>query len=886
MTRTLLHDALANSPFPWQEQLLERLLRNELPRALDLPTGLGKTSVMAIWLVARALGASVPRRLVYVVDRRAIVDQATSEAVRLRDWAATVDELRLGDRGLPVSTLRGQFADNREWLEDPASPAIVVGTVDMIGSRLLFEGYACSRKMRPFHAGLLGCDTLFVLDEAHLVPPFERLLEGVCGSAELWPDIGDFDAVIPRPRLMSLSATGRHSGDQVFTLTKADREHAIVRQRIHATKCLNWHDAKSAKALPRELAAHAWRIASECDKPVRVLVFANKRDDAESAKAALLALARVDRGKDASLPAAELFVGARRVRERERAAEGLRELGFLAGGSDLADHAFVFATSAGEVGVDLDADHAVSDVVAWERMVQRLGRVNRRGGPSREATVVLVADPDGKFTDGVRPIVELLPPIAGGARLGSPAALMRVREQALADDELADRLSKASTPEPDYPALELPLVEAWAMTSLPEHTGRPEVQPWIRGWPEDDQPQTTVVWRDLSDLTELGPGLSVVLEATPPQITERLETGTPRVSAWLKRRAEAVRRRAKAKPEESLLGEKTLVAICLDAAHEPSASRFNLSQLADADDKRLQRAIAGQTVVVHAHLGGLSDDGLLDIKADDVVVTPERGDEGWYVGGRDGDAPIPFKLVLEHADDQSLDGEDWVERVRVPLQLDESGEDVSRYVVVYKRALDSATEDDRSAGKLQGLAEHHRWTAEEAGRLTDMLGMPEPLAIAITTAARLHDEGKRANRWQRAFRAPDGKDAPYAKTPYTILFKLLGGYRHEFGSLPLAERDPKFGALLPEYQELVRHLIVAHHGFARPVIRTDGCDGEPPSVVLQRAQEVALRFLRLQAKFGPWRLAWLEALVRAADQRASRRNQAKPTKKSDERSAG
>ena len=33
-----------------------------------------------------------------------------------------------GLRPLAISTLRGQFADNREWLADPARPTIIVGT--------------------------------------------------------------------------------------------------------------------------------------------------------------------------------------------------------------------------------------------------------------------------------------------------------------------------------------------------------------------------------------------------------------------------------------------------------------------------------------------------------------------------------------------------------------------------------------------------------------------------------------------------------------------------------------------------------------------------------------------------------------------------------------
>ena len=158
-------------PFRWQRRLYQQFLDGELPAAIDLPTGLGKTAVMAVWYLALKAGAPLPRRLAYVVDRRAVVDQATTIADAIKQAA--------DDSALQVSTLRGQHVDNRDWQNDPASPAIIVGTVDMIGSRLLFSGYGVSPKMRPYHAGLLGTDTLVVLDEAHLVPPFEKLLESI-----------------------------------------------------------------------------------------------------------------------------------------------------------------------------------------------------------------------------------------------------------------------------------------------------------------------------------------------------------------------------------------------------------------------------------------------------------------------------------------------------------------------------------------------------------------------------------------------------------------------------------------------------------------------------------------------------------------------------------
>jgi CRISPR-associated endonuclease/helicase Cas3 len=99
------------------------------------------------------------------------------------------------------------------------------------------------------------------------------------------------------------------------------------------------------------------------------------------------------------------------------------------------------ATAAGEVGVDIDADHMVCDLVAWERMVQRLGRVNRRGKGDAEV-VVLWSEPQVKNADAPREVerraqtafaakavIERLP-LRYGAYNASPGALRRLADDA------------------------------------------------------------------------------------------------------------------------------------------------------------------------------------------------------------------------------------------------------------------------------------------------------------------------------------------------------------------------------------------------------------------------------------------------------------------------
>ena len=365
-----------DSPFPWQYTLLDRLCAEDPPRALDIPTGLGKTATIAIWLLARAAGADVPRRLVYVVDRRAVVDQATEVAQSLYTWVSqnreVADALDLDGRPLAISTLRGQTTDNREWLEDPTMPAIIVGTVDMVGSRLLFEGYGTSRKMRPYYAGLLGSDCLYVLDESHLVPPFEALI----GALARFHDIHGAPASVPRCWLMSLSATGGHSeridhgiGDsdggagRLLRLTDEDREKDAVRERLYAKKRITLQDVNPKdKPMVNAMVDEAWQLVD--GRPRRCVIFVNARTDAEKVEAELRK--RLRREPEHGRGTVELLVGGRRVFEREQAKKKLSDMGFLAGSNQPQKPAFLVATSAGEVGVDLDADDMVADLVAWE----------------------------------------------------------------------------------------------------------------------------------------------------------------------------------------------------------------------------------------------------------------------------------------------------------------------------------------------------------------------------------------------------------------------------------------------------------------------------------------------------------------------------------------
>jgi CRISPR-associated endonuclease/helicase Cas3 len=147
---------------------------------------------------------------------------------------------------------------------------------------------------------------------------------------------------------------------------------------------------------------------------------------------------------------------------------------------------------------------------------------------------------------------------------------------------------------------------------------------------------------------------------------------------------------------------------------------------------------------------------------------------------------------------------------------------------------------------------------------------------AVVMAAERHDLGKNRRGWQKAIgnarpcRDP-GEWKPLAKSGGKGFDdSACGAYRHEFGSLREAAADPLVAGHAE--RDLILHLIAAHHGWARPHFKPEHGDIEGVAFGDNDAlaADALRRFARLQRRFGRWGLAWLEAIMRAADYRVSR----------------
>lgn len=235
-------------------------------------------------------------------------------------------------------------------------------------------------------------------------------------------------------------------------------------------------------------------------------------------------------------------------------------------------------------------------------------------------------------------------------------------------------------------------------------------------------------------------------------------------------------------------------------------------------------------------------------------------------------------------------------------------------------ADDSYSGDPRTTvGRFLTLDEHTRHVMSEVEALISSLTLPVEDAELLRTAARWHDVGKVHSAFQTALldHASPSERSDRAHTPTSAWAKSPGGgrlryriegegeaverpyFRHELASM-LAWLEHGNGS-----RDLIAYLVASHHGklrlalralpteptppdgrrFARgiwegdelPAVELEGF-GVPPTRLRLELMELGRggqgpswteRTRRLLEREGPFRLGWLEALLRVADQRAS-----------------
>ena len=860
-------------PLRWQLRLFNLLRSGKIPQRCDIPTGLGKTSVIPIWLIALSQQAAagritLPRRLVYIINRRTVVDQATTVVEQMRerllcpagtDWsthetvlrsiASSMQLMTFGPPLIAVSTLRGEFADNEEWKQDPSRAAVIVGTIDMIGSKLLFNGYGDGQYHRVHHAGLLGQDALLVHDEAHLAPAFSDLLMGVAKEQRK-------DCELRPIHVMELSATPRSSGDDHNTirLDIKDESDGIVMERLDATKTVHLHGCANRRNLPQTMADLALR---HDDLQAKVLLYVRTPRDAQT-------LGRSLSKKLKSDERIALLTGTMRGYERDKLAqENPAYQKFLDQEEEcLAKSVYLISTSAGEVGIDIDADHLICDVTTLDSMIQRLGRVNRRGGTGRVAQVDVVWTEEDENTKKDRSVAKTLEILRrwiqdqehwGDTVNASPRNIGKLMRKLDSQD-----LETSFSPKPVIPPLSDILLDAWSLTSVNRMPGRPEVAAYLHGL-TNDPPTTYVVWRkelSLLSKSDVDKGaLQGWFDSCRVRANERLQIRTDILRTELRGLTKTHR-----KNEDS----QDYRVVLLDERNQ--AEWALLSQLG-----AMEVSLEYKTVVLPTDAGGLGQYGIFDSSvsqpAPDVADSDIDGIQRARWLCRSGE----YEPLVSASDLGSA----WDEYARLLLAsseglVTEDDAEAGKFELILrmpKPALALASPD--IAKTRQTLTAHTETIMYHAKAISERLALTPSVASALVTATYWHDKGKDRKIWQRYARNHGDGSISLAKSEDYLHWRVLSGYRHEFGSLLDALHDPSL-CDNPE-RELVLHLIAAHHGHARPCFGIRAFDKEKFSTAEnnQTNVEVMQRFGLLQKRFGRWGLAWLESIVRCADALAS-----------------
>lgn len=832
----------------WQRALVD----GDWPEVLIAPTGSGKTAGVTLAWAHRRLHRpeATPRRLIWCMPMRTLVDQAAHE---IRGWMARCEAKGVNSEGLiprpeDVHVLMGG-ADSGNWRLKPERPLILVGTQDMLLSRALMRGYACSRAAWPMEFALLHRDAQWVFDEVQLMGAGRATSAQLEAFRRREHERGAPDGRSREPACRSLwiSATlepewlktvDHPAPTRVLRVEPAKEDDPRLLRLAQAAKHLHRAPAapeSSSAAHVRDYLARLAESVADAHRAGRMtLVIVNQVKRAQELYARVgRILGRRERRH--AVPKLVLLHSRFRAADREREMERIR--------ADPGEHGIiVISTQAVEAGVDVSATVMVSELAPWASMVQRFGRANRRAEVDGGAEVHWI---------------DLLGRLAGDGSAGEKQAVELSRPYDVDDlCEARDRLAELSDVAPVHlppPGDIDPPLRVIRRKDLDELfdtdsdlTGFDvDISAYVRDAEDTD---VRVFWRDLTEPADDPPKPSANELCAVPigQAKKWIQTATEASGTIFFRRDPQWRRREGAAE-----------------SHPPG-----WPPLSPRDPPW-----PGLTILADVRAGGY------------------REDLGFTGNRKHRPAPVDPDAGAARVSAAKSDGH------RTPEESDGYDEDpVSQ------------------AGRPVSLAGHRRHVVREVRHLAGALLLRDETRTLLLRAARWHDVGKAHEVFQDTMRRGlDGQVVPDCLLAKTVLStRHKRHFRHELASglAFLAHEGWRRDA------DLTAYLIVAHHGKVRMNLRALPRETGP-----KEPERAAARFARgvwegdrlppldlggkerweggrltlsvmelgwdeatgeswtertrdLLAQLGPFRLAWLETLLRIADQRASAKESA------------
>ena len=895
-------------PFPWQNRLANQVATTEQwPAEVGVPTGLGKTACLDIavwWLASQAertpAERTAPTRIWWVVNRRLLVDSTAEHADEKianvlsdpdlagerREIVATVaHRLRAlaagpGAPPLEVIRLRGGIAAHTPT--DPSQPTVLLCTVPMYGSRLLFRGYGSSQRARALDAAMAGTDSLVLLDEAHLAPHLKVLSDAL---AECTPDAQPIlGKARSRTTMVALTATGNAAVGQRFDLDTEDEAHSIVRQRLDAVKPLELRIETGD--VGRRLADATLHLIREAPAPAACVVFAN------SPKTARAAFDRLR--KQIAEAEVLLLTGLVREREAERIRtrildpnHGMAAPRHMKAGRQR--HLIVVATQTLEVGADIDAEYLVTEACGIRALTQRLGRLNRLGRYTHVRAVYVHLPPSKKWLGGRTTGMDVDTwPVYGT----EPKSVLNRLEAAYGDNETRTvnlsprRVAEILGPPGDDPSRApeiLPgILWEWTKTTHPPD-GEAPVEPYFSGV-TGAQYSVSLIWR--VHIPEDG-------ERLWPRATDREVVDVPIGAARDVLKGDDLRR----------LASDGVTVEAISGADLRPGDQIVLPTHGLLDEFGWNPAASGPVADVSLVGHGLPLDARAIERLCGVVVT---GLIDKALGTANDDDDIDpqeqtkaveeiLSAVRAAATPPVWDHKEWTDFTgSLSPQVVEAYKEVPRLrAKMPDPEMHNGDFDETSLGAAAvDLELHCQAVASRTRDIANNIGLSPDLIGVVERAGTLHDVGKADRRFQR-WLDPDGQqgglvaksNAPRHRwEAMRIASGWPRGGRHEDLSARLThawlEQNPAWGD--PVQRDLLLHLVISHHGKGRPLV-PPVADGTPnvvsgvlAGVSLRAPADLGIvdwdqpaRFRRLNERFGPWGLALLEAVVIRSDHAVS-----------------